>query len=345
MVQGVTRYLIFFLSLLIMLPLPAQSVLSTRKLIPEFQQITEWVGAETPITRKSLSGKLIVLCFWSPTNIQSIQQIQVLTQWQHTYKVSAPFEVISIAIPEFEFQKNPTAQTAAINDFHLPFPAGLDPNFFLYNTYGITSLPALFLIDDQGAIRESYAGNFQYSVIEDRIRQLIVETPTGGDIPFIEKVKLPEFKSYPEIFFGYRKLLAYGNYEKPQAERESLFSYPEREEIFQFYLKGQWHLGEESFQVLTPPSAVKIPFQASSAGIVAGTSRRGLTPVEVRLDGLPLTKKNKGKDIVLQEGKSYVFVKNFRYYKLVNLRKKTGNHILELISEEPGIEIFKAGFS
>lgn len=337
--KRVAFLLLFFYFLF---PLSAQSALSTKKQAPGFQEITKWLGTETPITEKKLLGKVVLVSFWSPCDIKSLWEMNILSQWYERYSPSVPFTVLTIAVPKFEFEKDISKTEPAIRKLKLPFPVALDPEQKLWKAYGARSIPTYFLIDANGLIRGSYSQEINYTALEDTIQNLLKEA--YPKMPFIEKTKIPSFKNFPVFFLGYRTLSGYGGNEKIQSERVLTFNYPDKTDTFHFYLSGNWIAGEESLRSAPPLSSIKILFDSSSAFIVAGTNKKGLIPAEVRLDGNPITKEIKGKDIVIQEGKSYVFIKDYRLYKLLKSKNPSSAHTLELIFEEPGIELFSAGF-
>lgn len=318
--------------------LSAQGALTTKTQAPGFQQIKTWLG--TPLT--STQNKVVLVTFWSPANTRSLWEMQVLSRWYERYKVSAGFEIIAVAVPDFEFEKDISKTEPVINKLKLPFPVAVDPEQKLWNAYGARTIPSHFLIDTQGQIRNTFSDHPDYDAMETAIQTLLAEA--NPELPFIEKTKIPAHSSSTSYEFGYKDLSGFGGNEKLQGDRLLPFSYPENMAPYHFYLAGKWIPGPESLKTAPPLSSIQILFASSTAALVAGTDRRNLIPAEVRVDGRPIPKESKGRDVVIQEGKSYIFVREYRLYKLFKSKLPSAEHTLELIFEEPGIEIFRAGF-
>lgn len=332
------RVIPFLIFLLTLASSSAFGALSTKNQAPGFFLIKNWMG-NPPANPQ---GKVALITFWSPSNSKSLWELKIFARWYERYKASAPFEIIAVAVPEFQFEKDSSRVEPLISRLKLPFPVALDTEQKLWREYGITTVPTHVLVDAKGNVRNKYVGAIEYRSLENDLQTLLREA--SPELPAIDKSNIPELRNNPPMLFGYKKLSGYGGNEKMLAERNTPFTYPENIEISRFYLSGNWIPGEESLKSAPPISSIKIHFNASTISLVAGTEKRSLIPAEVRVDGNPILKENKGKDIVIQEGKSYVFIKEYRLYKLFKNKKESAQHNFEIIFEEPGIEIFKAGF-
>ena len=318
--------------------------LSTKNEIPELSQVHYWFNTKIPLTKKNLSGKVVLIDFWSYTDRRSIRRIQqVITHWHTNYQFDS-FEIIGVLTPQFLFEKNPKTVSKILQNLKIYYPVVLDDASNLWHVFNPPAQPFSFLVDGEGRVREKLAETFDLNKTELQILELIRKAAPDAALIASEKIHLPAYEDFPDFYFGYKKLTGYGNDQKMTAETAQVFSFPAQFFPQHFYLKGTWKSKEESLQLTGPPASLILPHEARGVYLVAGSVTSAPIPAEIRLDGQPLTKQIKGKDIVLQEGKSYLFVKDYRLYEILKLPEKRGPYQLEMIFEDPGVEIFKASF-
>jgi len=312
--------------------------------MPEFSQIHFWFNTDVPFTKKKLAGKVVLVDFWSYSNLRSLRRVQqIITHWHTNYQYDA-FEIIGILTPEFSFEKNSKNLSRLLKNLKIYYPVVLDEEANLWHAYNPPAQPFSFLIDGDGHLRATLPETFDLEKAELQILELVHKAAPETLLIPSEKIHLPAYEDFPDFYFGYKKLSGYGNDKKMTAETAQAFSFPALFSPQHFYLKGTWKSKEESLQLTVPPASVVIPHEARGVYLVAGSVPASPIPAEIKLDGQPLTKPLKGRDIVLQDGKSYLFVRDYRLYEILKLPQKRGAYQLEIIFEDPGVEIFKASF-
>ena len=321
-----------------------QSALSTKAEMAEFSQIQHWFNTHSPLTKNKLAGKAVLIDFWSYTDRRSLRRVQqIITHWHANYQYNA-LEIVGVLVPEFSFEKNPASISRFLKNLKIYYPVALDDELSLWHIYNPPSRPFSYLIDAEGRVRTKLPETFNLEDAEFQIEECIHHA--DPDTPFAPstKIYLPAYEDFPDFYFGYKKFSGYGNDKKIISETAQALQLPEQFTPRHFYLKGTWKSTEESLQLTGPPAALVIPHEARGVYLVAGSMASSPVPAEIKIDGQPLTKKIKGRDIVLQDGKSYLFVKDYRLYELLKLPEKRGAYKLEIIFEDPGVEIFKASF-
>jgi hypothetical protein len=322
--------------------LSLHGALTTKTAMPEFLSVTDWLNTETPLSRKDLTGKVVLVEFWSLSSRNSLRRAEVLNQWHERYK-SEGFVIIGVLTPEFEFEKDPLPVKEEIKKYKIEYPIALDNQGGLRRAYNPITVSAAFLMDGEGRIHEVISDEMNYEAVEKMIQQLLQRANPRSDIPE-EIVRVPAYGRFPDFYFGYRKLYGYGNEIKLSAGNAQAFSLPGRIDSGQFYVSGTWTSKEENLEVIGTPASLTLRLPAQKFYAVAGSQAGGPTPAEVRLNGKPLDKSNKGKDVILQEGRSYWFVESYRLYEIVKLPAQFGEQQLEILFEEPGVELFKMSF-
>ncbi|MCH7552100.1 hypothetical protein IIB49_01805, partial [Patescibacteria group bacterium] len=122
------------------------------------------------------------------------------------------------------------------------------------------------------------------------------------------------------------------------------FFEPETVMFNRFYFDGTWRIMPEFAQLVKGNGKVLIRYKANKINIVFGATGEEDVLAQVRLDGEYLTEKNKGEDIVLQNGVSFLRVKGANLYNLVDTKDEYGVHTLELIVPSTSLQFFAFTF-
>ncbi len=106
------------------------------------------------------------------------------------------------------------------------------------------------------------------------------------------------------------------------------------------YLAGSWNFQEEFAENENPQAKIIFRYSAKNVYIVA-SSKNGAT-LQVLRDGKPLGSEAGG-DVVTRNGLSIVNVSDSRLYKLIE-DQSYGEHTLEIVVENPGLQAFTFTF-
>jgi len=93
-------------------------LLNTNYPAPEFVGVSKWLNTDHPLTMKELRGKVVLIDFWTYTCINCIRTLPYLTSWYDKYKDQG-FVVIGVHTPEFEFEKDTTHVSRAMNQYNI----------------------------------------------------------------------------------------------------------------------------------------------------------------------------------------------------------------------------------
>ena len=271
--------------------------------------------------------------------------------------------ILGIHTPEFEFEKDRDNVLKASVDDAIVWPVALDNDFRTWDAYNNKYWPAKYLIDKDGIIRYSHFGEGYYAETEREIRKLLEEA--GADLTL--DIELPTDQVVDPGFLRARKLTRelYGGYHRGCYSRY-VFDIEDfcrsKDEVREYeepgsnwvddliYLQGPWRAGEESLQY-APDGAgggfddyLLLKFTARTANAVL-TPEEGGEPfkVLVTLDGLPLTEENQGRDVVMEDGQSYLLVDEPRLYSIVDA-EEYGTYVLKMSSDSPHFALFAFTF-
>lgn len=322
---------------------PLSAALGTRTEMPEFVQIAHWLNTEEPLTKKALENRVVLIDFWNYSNWRSLRRIEVLNQWYERYR-SEGLVVVGVLTPTYEFEKNPEKLKEIIQRLKIFYPVALDTEKLLINTYNPPSPTSAYLIDGNGSIRKVFTGELDYEQIEKSFQELLHQTNPDYSEPMDDKIQVPSFEVYPNYEMGYKNLFGYGNDIRFISGVTQNYPLPSQLSSGSFYLTGNWSSKEESLEISGTPGSLIVPHTAKNVYMLAASASGLAVPAEIRLDNRPLDVANKGKDIVLQGGKSYLFIEAARFYEVLKQPGKSGEYRLEIRFEEPGAEIYKMSF-
>lgn len=181
-------------------PLPKVS-LPTLGNAPEFTGITNWLNSQ-PLTMQGLSGKVVLIDFWTYTCINCIRTLPYVTSWYEKYKDQG-LVIVGVHTPEFEFEKDASNVRNALTQYRITYPVAQDNNYATWTAYHNQYWPAHYLIDANGKIRYTHFGEGKYEETEMKIRELLEEagrtvTSTVSAMPDT----FPARRVTPETYLG-----------------------------------------------------------------------------------------------------------------------------------------------
>ena len=314
---------------------------------PDLQGITGWLNTE-PLTPADLQGKVVLIDFWTYSCINCIRTLPYLQQWHETYKDSG-FILLGVHTPEFAFEKERENVAEAIQKYGLEYPVAQDNNYETWRAFENQFWPAHYLLDVQGNIRFTHFGEGKYAETESAIQQLLLEAGLLSVDTIVEITEPPSRAGFsnigtPEIYLGASRINNIGNVvDNVRINEPYQFVGTATPEFNRFYLDGLWTITPEAAELEEGKGSITLQYKASKAHMVLSGKDQRIV-VEVKLDGEYLTKDNKGEDVVIENGKSFMEIKEARLYNLVDTKGKYDIHTVELLVPTPGLKAFTYTF-
>ncbi len=327
-------------------------------LAAEITGIEAWVNSEA-LCLSDLRGRVVLVDFWTYTCVNCIRTFPYLREWHARYAGDG-LVILGIHTPEFEFEEDrDNVRNASVED-SIVWPVALDNDYGTWRAYNNRYWPAKYLIDKDGIIRYTHFGEGAYAETENEIRKLLEEA--GADLTLdielpTDQIRDPAARTQTrELYGGYGRGCRFQyvfdvtefcaskdeirDYEDPGSDHEDDL----------IYLQGPWRAGEESLQYAPEGSSgsyddyLLLKFTARTANAVL-TPEEGGEPfkVLVTLDGQPLTEEDKGRDVVIEDGRSYLMVDEPTLYSIVDA-DAYGTYVLKMSSESPHFALFAFTF-
>ena len=321
-------------------PLPVKSK------APEFVGLTGWINSE-PLTIESLQGKVVLIDFWTYTCINCIRTLPHLESLYEKYRDDG-FVLLGVHTPEFEFEKKRENVLASVAQYGLEYPIAQDNDYETWNAYANRYWPAHYLIDAKGNLRYPHFGEGRYEETERAVQELLVE---AGLLTFDDAVEMGTQKDpiatrnvgTPEIYLGASRISNFGNpVEGVEVGVPHTFPKPETVLFNTFYFEGIWQINPEFSEFLGEEGSLTIRYKASNVNLVLSAEEEVV--IEIMLDGKYLTDQNKGDDVFIEDGKSFMRVKDPNLYNIVRSKEQVESRTLELFLSAPGLLAFAFTF-
>ena len=299
-----------------------------------------------PIKIQDYIGKKVVLIdFWTYSCINCQRTTPYLNGWYKKYEDKG-LVIIGIHTPEFDFEKVYDNVKAAVDREGIKYPVVLDNDYSTWNAYENRFWPRKYLIDIDGYVVYDHIGEGSYGETEKEIQKALQErqkvlglTETIDTTIFnpADAVTMDSSKvQSPETYFGSNRNQYFGNGNKSVAGIQKL-SLPASIQKNTLYLDGTWDIQGESAK--STSASAKIVYKYNSKDIYfVGSSEKGVK-VTIMEDG-KVVAKDKGVDV---SADGTVMIKENRLYKLIQA-SDYGEHTIEIIIENPGLEAFAFTF-
>ncbi|MCW2960476.1 MAG: hypothetical protein JWM90_863 [Thermoleophilia bacterium] len=125
-----------------------------------------------PLDMGDLTGKVVLVDFWTYSCINCIRTLPYLRAWDEQYRDDG-LVILGVHTPEFGFEKSLDNVRDAVDDLDVTWPVAQDNDYDTWNNFGNRFWPAKYLIDRDGTVRLVHYGEGSYAETEAHIRTLL----------------------------------------------------------------------------------------------------------------------------------------------------------------------------
>lgn len=316
-------------------------------LAKELVGIDGYINVDEGFALKDVVGKKVILVdFWTYSCINCQRTLPYLNVWNKKY-VDDGLLIVGVHTPEFDFEKKYENVLRAVEKYNIMYPVVLDNEYATWKSYDNRYWPRKYLIDIDGFIVYDHIGEGGYEETERKIQELLaernkalgIEGSVHTDIAQPEQVELVDTTRphSPETYFGALRNQTLGNGVALQ-EGIQEFAEPKNVTLHTPYLIGSWNIQKEFAESNSRGTKIIFPYQAQKVFMVA-RSENGVWAT-VLLDGKPVREKA-GADVD-KDGR--IFIQEDQLYRIIEDPEGWGEHILEIIGDEPGLDVFTFTF-
>ena len=293
--------------------------------MPSFEGATGWLNSE-PLGPADLSGRVVLVNFWTLTCINWLRQEPYVRAWSRAYRDDGLL-VIGVHTPEFSFEHQTERIRLAIAAREIDYPVAVDNDFGVWNAFANHYWPALYFIDRDGMIRDQHFGEGRYKQSERTLQHLLgVErdlTPVEGT--GVEAEANWDDLRTPETYVG-----------NARGERRST----DATRLNHWALNGEWRFQSERVVLEQPGGSIAFRFHARDAHLVMSPGPRDPIPFRVTLDGEAPGEAHGGD--VDEEGNGEL--REGRLYQLIREPGAITDRTLEVTFDQPGAEAYSFTF-
>jgi thiol-disulfide isomerase/thioredoxin len=306
-----------------------------------------WLNSP-PLDATTLRGRVVVVCFWTYSCINSLRVLPYLRAWQARYGARG-LTVIGVHTPEFVFETQASNVRQGMMDLDVKFPVVLDSARQIWTAFSNNAWPAFYVIDGEGRLRGHVDGEERYDQIEHLIQKLLARTP-GPAVPETLSVvtgvgpqAAPDFRDLGsgETYVGYGQASDFISPGGPRRDVEQLYHPPRDLPLNRWNLAGSWTVGEEFATSAASPAAIAHRFHARDLHMVLAPSAPNRpVRVRVRLDG-----EAPGRDHGWDVGADGLgLVDRPRMYQLVRQSRSIADRTFQIETLDPGLRAYSFTF-
>ncbi|MFZ6757413.1 thioredoxin family protein [Undibacterium sp. Ji50W] len=259
--------------------------------LPPLVGASAWLNSP-PINSAQLSGKVVLIDFWTYSCINCIRTLPHVRAWAEKYRAQG-LVVIGVHTPEFDFEKDTANIRKAIARFKIDYPIAVDSEHHIWNAFRNNAWPVFYFADAQGRIRARLAGEGNYDKAETIIQSLLAEAGQSGAGAALTTPKASAEQAAPDIahlrsgetYVGYQQASNFSSNSglKRDTAHDYLMIAPRLNE---WSLAGNWTVGAERTNLNRADGSIVYRFNARDLHLVLGPRADGM-PVrfQVRIDG------------------------------------------------------------
>ncbi len=291
---------------------------------------TEWINSP-PLSAESLTGKVVLVQFWTYSCINWIRTVPYVRTWGRKYRDQG-LVVIGVHAPEFEFERQLDNARWGAQHFGVDYPVPVDNDFAIWEAFGNQYWPALYLIDGRGRVRYRHFGEGEYQQSERMIQKLLSEAGASGISQELASV----------AGRGVEAAADWDNIGSPETylgsdRSDSRVSARARLRLNQWSLDGDWVVRQQAVVLNQPDGKIAYRFHARDLNLVMAPGAGG-KPVRFRvlIDGQPPGAAH-GIDVDEQGNGT---VAKPRMYQLIRQPGRVGDRQFEIKFLDAGVEAF-----
>jgi thiol-disulfide isomerase/thioredoxin len=304
--------------------------------MPPLEGAAEWLNSE-PLTPSELRGHAVLVDFWTLTCINWLRTEPYVRGWSRAYRDDG-LVVIGVHTPEFSFERQVGRVKQAVIDREIDYPVAIDSDYKIWSAFDNHYWPALYFVDPDGVIRDEHFGEGRYEKSERTIQRLL---GVKRDLIGVKGVGVEAEADWSnlrtaETYLGYGRSEHFASPGEPLLDELGNYELPERLDLNQWGLSGEWRIGFESVVLDKAGGSIVFRFQARDAHLVLGTRAGDPIPFRVLLDGEAPGSAH-GVDV---DGDGMATLGDGRLYQLIRQPGAVLERTLEIRFLEPGAEAY-----
>jgi thiol-disulfide isomerase/thioredoxin len=141
-----------------------------------------WLNTDRPLRfNKELRGQIVVLDFWTYCCINCMHILPDLDFLEHKYE-REPVVFLGVHSAKFTNEASPETIRAAIQRYEIKHPVVIDDQMKLWQAYAVRSWPTVVVVNAQGYVVGSVAGENNREALDQMIGQALAQGKANGTL-------------------------------------------------------------------------------------------------------------------------------------------------------------------
>jgi thiol-disulfide isomerase/thioredoxin len=315
--------------------------------LPGFEGATGWLNS-APLTPADLSGKVVLIDFWTYTCINWLRTLGYVRGWAEKYGDDG-LVVVGVHTPEFPFEEDVDNVRWAANDLRVEYPIALDSDYAVWRAFDNNYWPAVYIADAEGQIKHHQFGEGGYRECEMVIQRLLREAGRDGIGDDLVTVAEDGFEAQadwaslgtPETYLGYEQGQNFASPGGAELDQPRAFEAPADLDRNNWALSGDWTIGRRASVLNGADGRILFRFHARDVHLVMGPPERGKSvPFQVLVDGEPPGAAH-GLDVD-EQGRGTL--EQPRLHQLIRQQGSITDRTFEIGFAAPGVEAYSFTF-
>jgi thiol-disulfide isomerase/thioredoxin len=311
--------------------------------LPGFDAATGWLNS-APLTADDLTGKVVLVDFWTYTCINWLRTLGYVRAWHEKY-ADKGLVVVGVHTPEFPFEREVDNVRWAAEDMRVEYPIALDSDYGVWRAFDNHYWPAVYIADAEGRIRHHQFGEGQYEELERIIQQLLREAGRDGIGDDLVSVAGDGFEAQadwanletPETYLGYEQAQNFASPDGAELDVPRTYVAPDSLKLNHWALSGDWTIERGASVLNRADGRIAFRFHARDVHLVMGPASPDTSvPFRVLVDGETpgvahgLDVDELGNGTLTQQ----------RLYQLIRQRRSITDRTCEITFLAPGVEAY-----
>jgi thiol-disulfide isomerase/thioredoxin len=146
--------------------------------LPSLKGGTDWFNSE-PIKDDDLKGKMVLIHFWAISCGICKESLPEINEWSKKYGPQG-LHIISIHMPRQESDTKVEDVKEAIKEYNVQKPCVVDNWHEITDGFENKYLPAFYLFDSNGKMRDFKAGEKAPKMVEQAIERLLKDAKSSS---------------------------------------------------------------------------------------------------------------------------------------------------------------------
>jgi thiol-disulfide isomerase/thioredoxin len=315
--------------------------------LPGLEGATGWLNS-APLTAADLSGKVVLVDFWTYTCINWLRTLGYVRAWAEKYRDDG-LVVVGVHTPEFPFEEDADNVRWAAKDLRVEYPIALDSDYAVWRAFDNNYWPAVYIADAEGRIKHHQFGEGGYRECEMVVQRLLREAGRdriGDDLVTVADDGFEAQADWaslgtPETYLGYEQGQNFASPGGAELDQPRTFDAPAELDRNSWALSGDWTIGRRASVLNGADGRILFRFHARDVHLVMGPPGRGTSvPFRVLLDGEPPGAAHGGD--VDEQGQGTL--EQPRLHQLIRQPGSITDRTFEISFAAPGVEAYSFTF-